>query len=708
MADVTLVLKADNSGYINKIKEAQKESQKLHDTEEKSSKNRLGFMEAEIRMQDQIREKRQKATNIENIKIYNNLLADSKKRLEELEKAGVDSNEKLSKSSDNLIGKLGKMAAAYITIRGAVVVLQETLLAFFTKTEQGIEILERKLNGFKASVSVLQGEFVKLGKAMIGEKGNESTPWGDRIVKGLRLISTTANLIPGVSKYFDDLAKRMNEAGVAAENYTRINQDLEDAERGLIVPRAEANLKIREARLLYEDSTKSVRERIKALEDAIRMENEMADTEMKHQQFVILNLRDINEEKKKTGMLRDEDLLELENAIAREIDLRSESAARQVRQTANLTAARKELMKEDQYNTVEYYLHLRDSFFDYIDEINKEKEFQWEFDLQLGKLQFKQNQDQAKKEWDERLENEEKEKKSGEDLVKYKKEALEKMGEYVLDYLFILENLTQREVERAQREREILDTRVSETQSALETEVELYKAGYASNVTAKQEEVTKIKAARDKALAEEEKARKRQHQIELASLVAQKAVDVAKIISTTAVANAKAVALSPLTLGQPWVGLNTIAAALGIAAATAAIVAASTAKYAKGGWTGEGSHRDETGERMAGVVHEKEFVVRKGPASRFREVLEAINKDDKLAVYNSFNRLSPDLMGGTQVSNITVENNGPNNRLDRINNQLYQLNRVLSPKRQSSKTEIFQSGSSVIIRKGNSTKVINK
>lgn len=161
----------------------------------------------------------------------------------------------------------------------------------------------------------------------------------------------------------------------------------------------------------------------------------------------------------------------------------------------------------------------------------------------------------------------------------------------------------------------------------------------------------------------------------------------------------------------PVVGIPLAIAMIGTmfgAFAAIKLQAAEITKYAKGGWTGDGSQRDETGERMAGIVHEKEFVVRKGPASRFREVLEAINKDDKLAVYNSFNRLSPELLGGTQVSNITVENNGPNNRLDRINNQLHQLNTVLSPKKQTARTEIFQSGSSVIIRKGNHTKVISR
>jgi len=53
----------------------------------------------------------------------------------------------------------------------------------------------------------------------------------------------------------------------------------------------------------------------------------------------------------------------------------------------------------------------------------------------------------------------------------------------------------------------------------------------------------------------------------IASLVIEQASAVAKIIANTSVANAKAVAASPLSSGMPFVALNTISAGIGIASA---------------------------------------------------------------------------------------------------------------------------------------------
>lgn len=50
-----------------------------------------------------------------------------------------------------------------------------------------------------------------------------------------------------------------------------------------------------------------------------------------------------------------------------------------------------------------------------------------------------------------------------------------------------------------------------------------------------------------------------------AAVIIERAAAIAQIVASTGIANAKAVAASPLTLGQPWVTINTVAAALSIA-----------------------------------------------------------------------------------------------------------------------------------------------
>ena len=61
----------------------------------------------------------------------------------------------------------------------------------------------------------------------------------------------------------------------------------------------------------------------------------------------------------------------------------------------------------------------------------------------------------------------------------------------------------------------------------------------------------------------------RNKKVAIAGIIIEQAASIGKIIANTAVANAKAVATFPITAGQPWVTINTISAALGIASTVA-------------------------------------------------------------------------------------------------------------------------------------------
>jgi len=73
--------------------------------------------------------------------------------------------------------------------------------------------------------------------------------------------------------------------------------------------------------------------------------------------------------------------------------------------------------------------------------------------------------------------------------------------------------------------------------------------------------------------------------LQAASLIADNAIGIAKTIQSTIVANAKAVAAFPVTAGQPFVGINTASAALGIGSSIAA-TAKGLAALKKGGSAG--------------------------------------------------------------------------------------------------------------------------
>lgn len=92
----------------------------------------------------------------------------------------------------------------------------------------------------------------------------------------------------------------------------------------------------------------------------------------------------------------------------------------------------------------------------------------------------------------------------------------------------------------------------------------------------------------------------------------QQMLAVGQIIFNTAIANAKAVAASPLTAGQPWVGINTVSAAVSIAAVLAQTLSkfsgtkVKSVQFAEGGYTGDGGKY-----QPAGVVHRGEYVIPK-------------------------------------------------------------------------------------------------
>ena len=78
----------------------------------------------------------------------------------------------------------------------------------------------------------------------------------------------------------------------------------------------------------------------------------------------------------------------------------------------------------------------------------------------------------------------------------------------------VIDEIYEARVTDTQRQREFLDTQIAETQRALELETELYKAGYASNVGAKQKELEELEKQRAVALRKEEEAIKRQKQLD--------------------------------------------------------------------------------------------------------------------------------------------------------------------------------------------------
>lgn len=198
------------------------------------------------------------------------------------------------------------------------------------------------------------------------------------------------------------------------------------------------------------------------------------------------------------------------------------------------------------------------------------------------------------------------------DITKSLDETFSKIGESISSYADSWVELTDRIVEQLNRQ-------VDETQSALDTEVELMTAGYANNVSLKRKELEELKKQRTQALKDQEVAQN-----------AQVALDTVTQISSMITATTQLFkALSPL-------GPFGIAAAIALtsvmygayaASKAMAIKAAGVNKYEKGGWIG-GRRHSEGGTPIE--AEKGEFMINRKSAVKYKNLIEAVNDDNKI------------------------------------------------------------------------------
>ena len=666
--DVKLVLQADNSQYIQKVKQAQDATQKLHDTSVAGGKREKGILQEIDDTLVRLTKARQKAFTIEEIEKYNKKIQETKQYLEEYEQAGVQANTKIEKSGNTLLKSIGSWAAGLVVFSSAMRVLKETVIS----TEVGFQALNKVgavwkqllaeiVSGNKLTFKSVAAD-IRMAINAMKEIDKE------RVIQRTQLLEIAKAQTTYNQLYF----AASDQTKTDAARLQVINQAM--LEHEIIIEKKINNTKkeLANVRLLLAIPTKNPNRAWLDEEAALLVKLENLEGDRFQETKRLESLR--------TGIIQSEiDKQKIAN-----------DKARQAEGDAN----------------EKYYIQSRDDFFNYIDDLNKKKEDAWDFETKQSKIAFNAQSKTAKAAWDLMIENEKKLKDAEDKVVKAKQDNLASAGQAVLDYIDIVDQLAQREVDEAERKRELLDTSIDEKQSELEVEAELAEAGVANNLDLKRKELEALKKQRAKALKDEEEALKKAHTLKVAAIVADKALAIAKVITASEIAKAEARILiaNPITAIPGAVLLATIrvSEAISLAAIVAAAIAASLSKFAKGGWTGDGSQRDSTGERMAGIVHEKEFVVRKGQAHKFRDVLEAINRDDKKMIFNSFNKLNPELYGGTTVNNVVVQNEGPNKRLDKVNAQLERLNR------KQVKEEVSEWSNMTIIRKGNTVRTIKR
>lgn len=657
MADVRLILTADNTQYVNKIKEAQQATQRLADTSETTTKRRLGLIEQEEKRIQQLTEARRKSTIPTNIEYYNKTIEQSRKKVEELTQAGI----KQQQQTESMITTIGKWAAGLGIATTALNLLKEA----FKDTLAG-------MLAFNVAGAAMKQVLYNI-VAGVGD-------WNRGVAESIILAKQRNELL------LKDRMEMLAAKKLMAEYNVLYLDSIENNKKGIekITALTEAKKKYVAA---IDIEIKSHKEQLALANQALKLQP--------------LSVSAQNEVVRLTGEL---------------FDLYNSQASGIKRISRQIAAAQEEIFA-DALDAIQKF---RKEVDDTLGEIYDEEEKKRIEAIKLDQERTEKSVSQAIKSM--QAIREERDKEHANQLADAEKEVT------TMDYIREFTENNQEEIGRIIEEKEKWLTKVKEDE--LKKQQEAQVLFWNTTVDAARASLDLVYTIQQNAMARELAAVDRQTKmkIEIQRALAPNPEEEARLfeegeakkleiqrkyykkkqllLAAETVANtAAAIIKTYLEYGfTPW----GIAAAIAMAAVGAVQLAIiKTQKFAKGGWTGDGGERDETGERVAGVVHEKEFVVKKGPANKFRDVLEAINKEDKAAVFNSFTKLSPELVGGTQVNNVTVENSGPNNRLDRINSQLYQLNRSLAPKKQV-KEEIIHSGNSVIIRKGNSTRVIKR
>ncbi len=230
----------------------------------------------------------------------------------------------IASGAEGVVTKIASLGPVGGVVAGTIAAAGAGLLAFFTATERGAEMMERKWAGMKAAWKTLVGEIAKGGEevAKTFEEPKKGQFWE-------KLFYTTGSLLgQNFAKTVGTIGQKMDGASYSAEQYTKVLQDVEDEEKRLLVPRALANKSLIEAYEIYNDLDKSLDDRKKALDEIIIAEDKATAEEMKLQAVKIAGLKEIKLQRDLDGLDATEARNNLYAAEKELIELESSSSAR--------------------------------------------------------------------------------------------------------------------------------------------------------------------------------------------------------------------------------------------------------------------------------------------------------------------------------------------------------------------------------------------
>jgi len=221
-----------------------------------------------------------------------------------------------------MIKGLGLTKVALISTGiGAFVVAIGSLVAYFTQTAAGAKMLEVALNGFQAVFRVIIDRIAQLGGAIV------------KLFKG-DFKGAFDDASAALSGMGDEIAKEYN----AMTELTKAAQELRKSQRDITVETAKQRAEIERLKMVSDDQTKSVKERIKAAQDAAALEKALVAERVRiaEEEFRIEKARQA------TTFASEEDLMKLAQLEAEVFNIRQESTTLQTELQNKVNGLRQE------------------------------------------------------------------------------------------------------------------------------------------------------------------------------------------------------------------------------------------------------------------------------------------------------------------------------------------------------------------------------
>lgn len=235
----------------------------------------------------------------------------------------------------NISNGAGAFSKSLGSLRGAIAstgilalaVALGSLYAYFTESEKGARQFRVALGYLNGITETFMNVLEKMGETLINAFRNPLQGIKDLGNALVNFLSNPTKVIGDVGRELSEVSKAAKENAKAFAELARAQNELKRTERELTVARAESNKTIAEARLIADDTNKSIDERIKAVRLAGKIESEVAAEEQKIAQQ---RLAAIQQQIKLDG--DKEDLLDQEAAAkARIIELERENIMRRKR-----------------------------------------------------------------------------------------------------------------------------------------------------------------------------------------------------------------------------------------------------------------------------------------------------------------------------------------------------------------------------------------